>query len=215
MVLSFNFAGIGPDDLASGLSPFLESYAGAKDYYQAQESASVTLQLDQGNQNASLTDIQAIKANEKVGFPSDLHQTCVTLQCFAVLCQALLQSISWEPHQLVRSHWTLLHQRLPQSAPICTRTVPWFDRRPRPPAIPSTYPTHRPGPYLRVHAEDYDGGRGLCGCGRGAGFWSTPHGPAAGHLPHVKHVDGLAFGVPCGDPFVDQPELIDPRDRIE
>ena len=61
MVLSFRVAGIGPDDLASGLSPFLVTYAGAKDYYQAQESASITLQLNQVNQNASLPDLQAIR----------------------------------------------------------------------------------------------------------------------------------------------------------
>lgn len=116
MVLSFNFAGTGPDDLASGLSPFLVTYAGAKDYYQAQEAASVTHQLDQGNQNASLADIQAIKANEKVRFPSDLHQTGITLQRFAVLSQALLQSTSGEVHPFVKSLWTFANgflNRLP------------------------------------------------------------------------------------------------------
>lgn len=116
MVLSFSFAGTGPDDLASGLNPFQVTYAGAKDYYQAQEVASVTHQLDQGNQNASLADIQAIKANEKVRFPSDLHQTGITLQRFAVLAQALLQSTSGEPHPFVKSIWTFANgfqNRLP------------------------------------------------------------------------------------------------------
>jgi hypothetical protein len=116
MVLSFNFAGTGPDDLASGMSPFLVTYAGAKDYYQAQEVASVTHQLDQGTQNASLADIQAIKVSEKVRFPSDLHQTSITLQRFAVLAQALLQSSSGELHPFVRNLWTFANgflNRLP------------------------------------------------------------------------------------------------------
>ena len=112
MVLSFNFAGTGPDDLASGMSPFLVTYAGAKDYYQAQEAASFTHQLDQGSQNASFADIQAIKANEKVRFPADLHQTSITLQRFAVLAQALLQGGGGAPHPFVRSIWMLANSFL-------------------------------------------------------------------------------------------------------
>ena len=116
MVLSFQFAGTGPDDLATGLSPFLVTYAGARDYYQAQEAASVTHQLDQGTQNASFADIQAIKASEKVRFPSDLHQTGITLQRFAVLAQVLLQGSSGEPHPFVKNIWTFANgfqNRLP------------------------------------------------------------------------------------------------------
>lgn len=116
MVLSFNFTGAGPDDLASGLNPFLVTYAGAKDYYQAQEAATVTYQLDQGNQNASFADIQAIKANEKVRFPSDLHQAGITLQRFAVLSQTLLQGTNGVPHPFVKNLWTFANgflNRLP------------------------------------------------------------------------------------------------------
>ena len=80
MVVTFNFAGFGPDDLGTGCNPFQVTYVGATDYYQAQESASIAQQLDQGLHGATLADIQAIKEKEKIRFPMDLHQVGTTLQ---------------------------------------------------------------------------------------------------------------------------------------
>ena len=119
MVLSFQFAGTGPDDLTTGLSPFLVTYAGARDYYQAQqETASVTQhQLDQGTQNASFADIQAIKASEKVRFLSDLHQTGNTLQHFAVLAQVFLRGAVANSTHLSRTFG-----RLPMVSKIGSRS---------------------------------------------------------------------------------------------
>lgn len=45
LVVGFGFAGVGPDDLATGLNPFQVTYAGAQDYYTAQAAASVAQQL--------------------------------------------------------------------------------------------------------------------------------------------------------------------------
>ena len=122
MVLSFQFAGTGPDDLVTGMSPFLVTYADARDYYQeAQEAASVTNQLDQGTQNASVANIQAIKASEKVRFPSDLQQTSNSLQRFAVLAQALLQGSGGKPHPFVKSMWMFANGFLKRLAFILDR----------------------------------------------------------------------------------------------
>ena len=91
MVVGFAFAGVGPDDLASGCNPFQVTYAGARDYYAAQAAAGVAQQLDQGLHNANLADIQAIKDKERVRFPSDLHQVAITLQRYAVLVQTFVR----------------------------------------------------------------------------------------------------------------------------
>lgn len=116
MVVSFGFAGVGPDDLASGCNPFQVTYAGARDYYAAQAAAGVTQQLDQGLHNANLADIQAIKEKEKVRFPSDLHQVAITLQRYAVLVQTLFQGKPAAVHPFVQALWNLavgFQNRLP------------------------------------------------------------------------------------------------------
>ncbi|KAI2493228.1 hypothetical protein MHU86_21302 [Fragilaria crotonensis] len=107
MVVSFNFAGFGPDDLGTGCNPFQVTYVGATDYYQAQESAGVSQQLDQGMHGATLSDIQAIKDKEKIRFPTDLHQVGTTLQRYAVLVQTLFQGVAEPVHPFVRSIWAL------------------------------------------------------------------------------------------------------------
>ena len=107
MVLSFNFAGFGPDDLGTGCNPFQVTYVGASDYYQAQESAGVTQQLDQGLHGATLADLQAIKDKERIRFPTDLHQVGTTLQRYAVLVQTLFQGAAEPPHPIVRACWAL------------------------------------------------------------------------------------------------------------
>jgi hypothetical protein len=116
MVVGFGFAGVGPDDLASGCNPFQVTYAGARDYYASQAAAGVAQQLDQGVHNANLADIQAIKDKEKVRFPSDLHQVAITLQRYAVLVQALFQGKPAAVHPFVQSLWNLavgFQNRLP------------------------------------------------------------------------------------------------------
>ena len=107
MVVSFNFSRFGPDDLGTGCNPFQVTYVGASDYYQAQESAGVAQQLDQGAHGATLSDIQAIKEKERIRFPTDLHQVGTTLQRYAVLVQTLFQGGAEPPRPFVRSIWAL------------------------------------------------------------------------------------------------------------
>ena len=106
-ITTFSFAGNGVDDLGSGCNPFLVSYAGAKAHQEANETASLTQQLDQGVNQATLSDMRTIRDKEKVRFPRDLHQVAVTLQRYAVLTHALLQSDVGPRHPLVRSLWNL------------------------------------------------------------------------------------------------------------
>ena len=108
MITSFNFAGVGPDDLATGCNPFQVTYTGASDYYAAQATAGVAHQLEQGTSNANLSDIQAIKDKEKVRFPNDMHQVGITLQRYAVLVQTLFQGTATTAvHPFVRAVWEL------------------------------------------------------------------------------------------------------------
>ena len=106
MITGFTFAGIGPNELAAGCSPFLVAYTGARALQEAQDLASTTQQLEQGSQNASLADIRAIKEKERIRFPRDLHHVGITLQRYAVLLQCLFQGVG-APHPLVSSVWTL------------------------------------------------------------------------------------------------------------
>ena len=107
MITSFNFAGVGPDNLATGCNPFQVTYTGASDYYAAQAAAGVAHQLEQGTSNANLADIQAIKEKEKVRFPNDMHQVGITLQRYAVLVQTLFQGGAAAVHPFVRAVWEL------------------------------------------------------------------------------------------------------------
>ena len=105
MVVAFQFAGYGPDDLSSGCQPFLVSYAGSAHHYSALAAASVGNQLSQGEQTASLTDYRSIRDKEKVKFPRDMSEVCITLTRFAVLCQCLFQGAG-PAHPLVEAMWT-------------------------------------------------------------------------------------------------------------
>lgn len=104
MVVSFQFAGHGPDDLASGCQPFMVSYAGEDNHYEALAAASVSNQLAQGEQNASLADWRSLRDQEKVKFPRDIGDVCITMYRFAVLCQVLFQGLG-DPHPLVEAMW--------------------------------------------------------------------------------------------------------------
>ena len=79
MVASLNFAGNGPDDLATaGCHPFLVAYTSQSDHDKALDDEMVTNQLDQGDANASL-DICDIHAKEKIKLPRDLNQVSLIL----------------------------------------------------------------------------------------------------------------------------------------
>ena len=83
-ITAFTFASSGIDDLTTGCNPFLVSYAGARAQQEAREVANLSLQLDQGVNQASLADVRSIRDKEKVKLPRNLHQVAVT--CSAMLC---------------------------------------------------------------------------------------------------------------------------------
>lgn len=116
MVTNLNFAGVGIEELNSGLNPFLVSYTGSKAHLEAIDTAEVARQLDLGHQSASIADIRALKDKEKVRLPKDLHQVAITLFRFAVLTECLFQSATQDPHPLVGTLWRLAKEyttRLP------------------------------------------------------------------------------------------------------
>ena len=131
MVISLNFPGFGPDDLASGCQPFLVTYTGASDYYRAQENASVAQQLEQGAANATLADIRELKEKERIKLPRDLAQVGLTLQRYAVLVHALFQCPG-DTNTFVRNVWMLANSfqaRLPQLVEkhLALTGTPWAD----------------------------------------------------------------------------------------
>ena len=91
MITSFQFNGHGIDDLNTGCKSFVVSYAGSTHYYQALADASVSNQLDQGEQAASLTDYRTIREKEKVKFPRDILDVTITMERYSILCQTLFQ----------------------------------------------------------------------------------------------------------------------------
>ena len=134
MIVSFNFIGHGPDDLASGCQPFLVSYAGSAYHYRALEAASVGNQLSQGEQSASLSDYRTLKDKEKVRFPRDIAETGITLVRFAVLCQVLFQGTG-PAHPLVQELWSTAFN-LQNMGPFITEG---YQKYARTPSIASTY----------------------------------------------------------------------------
>ena len=107
MVMGFQFSGHGVDDLTSGCQPFLVSYAGSAHHYVSVAAADVGNQLSQGDQNASLSDYRTIRDKEKLKFPRDLTEVCITLTRFAVLCQCLFQG-DGTLHPFVEAMWTMV-----------------------------------------------------------------------------------------------------------
>ena len=106
MALGFQFVGHGFDDLSTGLQPFLVSYAGHTHHLQALEAASVSDQLSQGDHTATLADYRSLREREKVKFPRDITEVCITVGRYAVLCQALLQGTG-PPNPVVDLLWNL------------------------------------------------------------------------------------------------------------
>ena len=106
MVIGFQFIGHGADDLGTGCQPFMVSYAGSTNHYQALAAASVGNQLSHGDQSASLADYRTIRETEKIKFPRDVSEVTITLMRFAVLCQCLFQGVG-DPHPFVERMWAL------------------------------------------------------------------------------------------------------------
>ncbi|KAI2501865.1 hypothetical protein MHU86_12630 [Fragilaria crotonensis] len=104
MVVGLQFIGHGPDDLSSGCQPFLVSYSGTTNHYQAVAAADEGNQLARGDQNANLADYRVIREKEKVKFPRDATETAITLCRYAVLTQVLFQGTGAR-HPFVEAMW--------------------------------------------------------------------------------------------------------------
>jgi hypothetical protein len=91
MVVGFQFPGHSADDLSTGCQPFLVAYAGKAHHLQVTSASAVAAQSAQGDQNASLADIRTIREGEKLKFPLNATEVCVTLFRYAILCQTLFQ----------------------------------------------------------------------------------------------------------------------------
>lgn len=107
MIVGFQFVGHGVDDLGSGCQPFQVAYSGGANHVEALEVASLSNQLNQGDHDANLSDVRTIRDKEKLKFPTDISQTCITLYHFAVLCQALFQGDAGSDNPLVAVQWKL------------------------------------------------------------------------------------------------------------
>ena len=107
MIIGLQFVGHRVDDLGSGCQPFQVAYSSGANHMEALEAASISNQLTQGDQNANLADIRTIRDKEKLRFPSDISQTCITLYRFAVLCQTLFQGAAGPANPLVAAQWKL------------------------------------------------------------------------------------------------------------
>lgn len=105
MIVGFQFPGHSADDLSTGCQPFLVAYAGKAHHLQVTNSSAVANQLVQGEQNASLADIRTIREGEKIKFPQDITEVCVTLFRYAVLCQCLFQGVG-PTHPYVEALWS-------------------------------------------------------------------------------------------------------------
>ena len=128
MVVSFQFAGHGVDDLTSGCQPFLVAYSGSANHYLAVASADVGNQLSQGEQNASLSDYRTIREKEKLKFPRDISEVCITLTRFAVLAQCLFQGAG-PKHPFVEAMWSTV-AGFKNGAPFITERFHALTRHP-------------------------------------------------------------------------------------
>ena len=84
MIVGFLFVGHGVDDLSSGCQPFQVAYSGSANHLESLAMASVSHQLAQGDQAASLADYATIKDKEKVRFPRDTVDVAITFTRYAV-----------------------------------------------------------------------------------------------------------------------------------
>jgi hypothetical protein len=82
-------------------------YSGNTNHTQALTDASISQQLALGDQNASLEDYRSLRSREKIKFPKDTLQLCITLTRYAVLCQTLFQGTG-PANPLVDAVWKLV-----------------------------------------------------------------------------------------------------------
>jgi hypothetical protein len=134
MILGFQFVGHGVDDLSTGCQPFMVSYAGNDNQLQALETAEVGNQLAQGEHSATLTDYRTLREKEKLKFPRDTLDVCITIGRYAVLCQTLFQGAG-PPNPLVEVTWQLV-AALQNATPYI---VDRFAQVARVPAIANVY----------------------------------------------------------------------------
>ena len=134
MIMGFQFAGHGIDDLSTGCQPFQVSYAGGEHQSEALDTASISNQLSQGEHNASLADYRTIREKEKIKFPRNISDTCITLSRYAVLCQTLFQG-EGPPNPFVEALWHLCSNML-NAAPYITDR---FQQVARIPAVANIY----------------------------------------------------------------------------
>lgn len=120
MITSFQFTGHGADDLGSGCNPFMVSYAGSTNHYEALAASSIGNQLDQGEQNATLSDYRrTIRNSERIKFPRDMTEVGITVTRYAILCcQGLFQGTG-PNHPFVDAMWRL-SVNLQNAAPFIT-----------------------------------------------------------------------------------------------
>ena len=91
MITGFQFVGHGVDDLTTGCLPYLVAYSGSTHHQQKLANTSISLQLAHGDQTASLADYRTLRDKEKVKFPRNTMDVCISLTRFAILCQTLFQ----------------------------------------------------------------------------------------------------------------------------
>lgn len=121
MVVGFQFAGFGPDDLTSGCQPFPVSYSGsAQHHYTALAAAKVENQeLSQCKQSASVSDYRSICEKEKVVFLRDVSSgLCITLNHLADLSQSLFQGVGLLSHPFVKTMWAAVMHGCSELCPV-------------------------------------------------------------------------------------------------
>lgn len=128
MIMGFHFVGYGVDDLSSGCQPFQVAYAGSTHHMESVAAATLSNQLTQGEHQVSLTDYRSLRDQEKVKFPRDITEVCVTLSRYAVLCQALFQGTG-APNPLVEALWNLT-AALNNAAPFIADRIQQVARAP-------------------------------------------------------------------------------------
>ena len=134
MINGLQFVGHGVDDLTTGCQPFMVVYSGTTTHAQALADASISQQLALGDQNATLADYRALRSREKVKFPKDTLQVCITLTRYAVLCQTLFQGTGLA-NPLVDTIWKLV-AALNNASPFITER---HQQMVRSPAVTATY----------------------------------------------------------------------------
>lgn len=92
MIMGFQSpGGHSADNLTTGCQPFMVAFAGKAHHLHVTTASSVANQLAQGKHNASLADNCTICEGEKIKFPLNATEVCITLFQYAVLCQSLFQ----------------------------------------------------------------------------------------------------------------------------